>query len=115
MNKDGKVNAADRENLIDVVGKTYVGDANFDKVFDSTDFVLVFQAGQYEDSKPNNSVWASGDWNGDTELDSGDFVAAFQSGGFEKGPRAAVAAVPEPSALVLFALGGLFAAARRRR
>ena len=61
------------------------------------DFVLVFQAGEYEDRIANNSVWETGDWNGDGDFDSSDFVVAFQSNGFENGPRAAMNVVPEPS------------------
>ena len=67
--------------------------------FNSTDFVVVFGAGQYEDAEALNSTWATGDWNGDGEFNSSDFVAAFTDGGYERGPRPA--AVPEPHALIL--------------
>lgn len=107
VNGDGSVSPIDREMLINVIGKTYVGDSNFDKQFDSGDFVFVFQAGQYEDGVAGNSNWSTGDWNADTEFDSGDFIAAFQAGGFEAGPRPAVSAVPEPSSLSLLALTAL--------
>lgn len=57
-----------------------VGDANEDGVFDSSDLVQIFQAGEYEDEKPANSIYAEGDWNGDGEFDSSDLVFAFQFG-----------------------------------
>ena len=71
-------------------------------------------AGEYEDGAAGNSGWATGDWNGDMDFDSSDFVAAFQGAGFEAGPRAAVAAVPEPSSIVLLLVGMLFCIRRRR-
>ena len=59
------------------------GDANLDGSFDSTDLVVVFQAGEYEDEVTGNSTWEEGDWNGDSEFDSGDLVRAFQAGHYE--------------------------------
>ena len=55
------------------------------------------------------------DWDGNADFDSGDFVVAFQAGGFEQGPRAAVAAVPEPASWVLLSIALLMAVHRRRR
>lgn len=95
---------AERANYVHDVLNTWVGDANLDGEFNSSDFVEVFQAGQYEDGTPGNSSWRTGDWNGDGDFGSGDFVVAFQDGGFEVGPRQAVA-VPEPSSAILLALG----------
>ncbi len=54
------------------------GDTNRDGVFNSTDLIFAFQAGEYEDNRVDNSVWADGDWNGDGEFDSSDIVFAFQ-------------------------------------
>lgn len=117
VNGDGSVNLADHEFLIEAAApmfNTYYGDSNMDGEFNSTDFVFVFTAGQYEDGIAGNSSWVTGDWNSDTEFDSSDFVRAFTRGGYELGPRAAVAAVPEPSSLVLL-LVGLLPFIRRRR
>lgn len=61
------------------------GDANRDGVFDTSDLILVFQHGEYEDNVANNSTWEEGDWTGDSEFDSSDLIAAFQHGQFEKG------------------------------
>lgn len=55
-----------------------VGDSNNDGVFDSADLVLVFAAGEYEDSLLQNSTWEEGDWNEDGEFDTADIVLAFQ-------------------------------------
>ncbi len=54
------------------------GDTNRDGIFNSTDLILAFQAGEYEDTIAGNSVWTDGDWNGDGEFDSSDIVFAFQ-------------------------------------
>ncbi len=115
LNKDGLVDDDDRYVWVEELKNTYMGDANLDGVFDSTDFVAVFQIGEYEDEIVDNSTWAEGDWSGDGDFDSSDFVIAFQSGGFELGPRGAVASVPEPTAAVLGLMGclGLLAAGRR--
>jgi hypothetical protein len=102
---DAKVDDNDRTHWVTVLAKTYFGDANLDGQFNSTDFVLAFQQGEYEDTAQGNSTWADGDWNGDAEFNSTDFVTAFQGGGFELGPRPAGAAVPEPNSLVLWLVG----------
>ena len=65
------------------------GDANLDGVFDSTDFVQIFQTGEYEDEVFGNSEWHEGDWNGDGEFDSSDLILAFRNGDFEQSPMAA--------------------------
>jgi hypothetical protein len=116
---DHQVNADDRVHWIDVLKRTYLGDANLDGEFNSTDFVVVFTAGQYEDLVTGNSAWATGDWNGDGDFGSTDFVAAFQAGGYEQGPRTAVHSVPEPasfaSLLVMACLIGVRGLKARRR
>jgi hypothetical protein len=101
LNNDALVTAEDRRVWVEELKFTYFGDANLDGEFSSADFVAVFQAGQYEDAVNGNSTWATGDWDGDRDFTSSDFVIAFQAGGYEQGPRAAVAAVPEPSGMVL--------------
>jgi len=114
-NKDGVVNDTDRVTWVNDLKKTWMGDANLDGIFNSSDFVQVFQRGEYEDAAAKNSTWADGDWNNDQEFNSSDFVTAFQAGGYEMGPRAAVNAVPEPSSLVGLLLGTLVLAARTSR
>ena len=106
LNGDLVVNQADREFWINDVRGTFFGDSNLDSEFATSDFVLVFQAGQYEDTVSNNSTWATGDWNGDGEFDTADFVLAFQAGGFEIGPRAAQA-IPEPTSCGWVAFAGI--------
>lgn len=115
LNKDGSVSAADHAYLVETLFKTYMGDANLDKEFNSGDFIAVFQVGEYEDATADNSTWAEGDWNGDADFDSSDFITAFQAGGYEAGPKPAVSAVPEPSSAALLSLGGLLLAGARRR
>ncbi|MCP4192839.1 MAG: sugar-binding protein [Pirellulaceae bacterium] len=92
---------------------TWVGDSNCDGVFNSSDFVSVFTAGEYEDAVVGNSTWVSGDWNGDKEFNSSDFVFAFTDGGYEQGKRPA-AAVPEPSSSLLMLWGVVALFARRK-
>ncbi|MCA9172745.1 MAG: hypothetical protein KDB23_34030, partial [Planctomycetales bacterium] len=104
LNSDGDLDGTDRAVWVNEVRRTFFGDANLDGEFNSADFVLVFQAGEYEDGVPMNSVWRTGDWNGDGDFDSSDFVTAFQSGGFEQGPRASTSAVPEPASFALTAI-----------
>ncbi len=116
VNQDKAVNGEDRLYWVNQLKKTYLGDADLNGEFNSGDFIVVFQAGQYEDGTPGNSTWATGDWSGDGDFDTSDFVVAFQAGGYEKGPRTAVSAVPEPtagaSALIALLLAPRF---RRRR
>ncbi|MCA9197739.1 MAG: tandem-95 repeat protein [Planctomycetales bacterium] len=58
------------------------GDANGDGVFNSSDFVTVFQAGEYEDSILGNSTFEEGDWNGDGDFTTADLVYAFTEGNY---------------------------------
>ncbi len=56
------------------------GDANHDGVFNSSDLVLVFAAGQYEDQIVGNSTWEQGDWNEDGDFTTADLVFVFAAG-----------------------------------
>ena len=58
----------------------YPGDANCDRVFDSSDLVLVMQSAEYEDGVEDNSDWRDGDFDGDGDFTSSDLVMAFQTG-----------------------------------
>jgi hypothetical protein len=60
------------------------GDSNLDGIFNSSDLVLVFTAGQYEDAIPGNSTFATGDWNGDGDFTTSDLVLAFQYGAYSQ-------------------------------
>lgn len=78
LDDDDRVSFGDLAFLIrNVFGSTF-GDANLDGIFNSSDFVQVFRAGQYEDGVAGNSTWATGDWNCDGEFDTRDLVLAFQ-------------------------------------
>jgi hypothetical protein len=109
---DGAVNESDRQAWVEELKKTYFGDANLDGEFNSGDLVSVLASGTYEADV--DSVWESGDFNGDARTNTGDLVHALAGGGYEAGPRAAVAAVPEPAALGLL-LVGLLTSVRRLR
>ena len=50
---------------VEVLANTFIGDSNLDGEFNSSDLVVVFTAGEYEDDASRNSVWSQGDWNGD--------------------------------------------------
>ncbi|MCP4192169.1 MAG: hypothetical protein GY768_16275 [Planctomycetaceae bacterium] len=82
FNGNGSVGMEDVRFFIETAMGTDVGDANLDGRFDSADFVLVFQAGEYEDQTVGNSTWSEGDWNCDGDFATDDLVFAFQAGGF---------------------------------
>ncbi len=67
--------------------RAIAGDSNHDGRFDSSDLVLVFQIGQYEDGIPQNSTFEDGDWNRNGDFDSTDFVFAFQQGTYVAAAR----------------------------
>ena len=81
LSRDGRVNRADVFHWAKVLKNTWIGDADVDGQFNSSDFVLVFQSGRYEQAVA--AVWSEGDWNGDGRFDSDDFIAAFADGGYE--------------------------------
>jgi hypothetical protein len=80
LDHDQVVTQLDHQRLVEQVLGTSAGDANLDRVFNSTDLILVFQAGLYEDSTSGNAGWSTGDWNCDGDFDSGDLVTAFAAG-----------------------------------
>ena len=79
---DGSVNDSDRDFMIFSIVATTYGDADLDGTFNSSDFVKVFQVGEYEDAVVGNSTWSEGDWNADGDFNTSDMVLAFQSGGY---------------------------------
>jgi hypothetical protein len=113
LNADALVNTADVSFWIRDLRGSWVGDADLNGEFNSTDLVSVLAAGKYESGTA--SVWSEGDFNGDGRTDSGDLVAALADGGYEMGPRAAVAAVPEPATALGAALGLLLLVRAARR
>lgn len=60
------------------------GDVDFDGVFGTSDMVLIFQRGQYEDTIPKNSKWLDGDWDCDGDFTTSDLVFAMQRSGWEQ-------------------------------
>lgn len=94
LNADGWIDDKDLTHWVHGVRQTWIGDANLDGEFNSTDLIVVFQAGHYESEALMETFWQHGDWNGDAVFDTGDLVAAFQDGGYDQGTRAQ--AVPEP-------------------
>jgi hypothetical protein len=105
---DGLVNNDDVNEWVTVLFNSWMGDANLDGQFNSSDLVAVLASGAYEANVP--SVWSSGDFDGDGVTNSSDLVVALAGGGYEAGPRMAAAAVPEPSVVLLLATA-LFTAA----
>ena len=103
LDGDRLVDQIDRRVWVKDLKHTWFGDADLNGEFNSSDFVQVFQAGKYETAE--EAGWSEGDWNGDGIFDSADFITAFQDGGYEQGPRTDVAAVPEPAAWRLLAIG----------
>ena len=90
------------------------GDANRDRLFDSSDFVSMFKSGKYETEAL--AGWADGDFDGDSRFGSSDLVIAFLGGQYET-PAAAVF-VPEPIAHlppVFLLMAGLIIGRQLRR
>jgi hypothetical protein len=112
LNADSLVNDGDVSVWIKDLFNSWVGDANLDGEFNSTDLVNVLASGTYEADVA--SVWSTGDFNGDGRTNSSDLVAALADGGYESGPRAATASVPEPAGAVLLLVGMLSLLGRRR-
>jgi hypothetical protein len=115
LNADALVDVGDVNVWVKDLFNSWIGDADLDGEFNSSDLVTVLASGTYESGGP--SVWSTGDFNGDGTTNSSDLVAALADGGYEQGPRAAVAAVPEPGcmALVASALSALLLTSRRLR
>jgi hypothetical protein len=105
LNADAVVNEGDIGIWVKNLFNSWIGDANLDHEFNSTDLVDVLASGSYEANTP--SVWTSGDFNGDGRTNSGDLIVALADGGYELGPPPPAAAVPEPSGLLLLLTGAL--------
>ncbi|MCA9216499.1 MAG: lamin tail domain-containing protein [Planctomycetales bacterium] len=84
FDNDQKVGESDLLHLVQDRIRTSIGDANLDGTFDSSDFVTVFQAAEFEDGVDGNSTWAEGDWNCDGDFTTTDLVFAFQFGKFDR-------------------------------
>ena len=62
---------------------SWIGDANLDLEFNSSDMVQVFVRGKYETGEA--ATFAEGDWNRDGVFDSTDFVNTFALGNYQGG------------------------------
>jgi hypothetical protein len=113
LDSDALVNDADIRVWVKDLFNSWIGDANLDGEFNTSDLVGVLASGTYEADV--DSVWTTGDFNGDGRTNTSDLVAALSDGGYEAGPRAAVAAVPEPSGAMLSWLAVVTILAWRQR
>ena len=84
LNGSGSTDTDDLDFLVHNLLGTNYGDANLDGVFDSTDLILAFSSGLYEDDAAGTAGWSSGDWNCDGKFDSSDMVVAFRDGGYRR-------------------------------
>jgi uncharacterized protein YjbI with pentapeptide repeats len=117
LNASGGFDQGDHFIWVKDLRKTWLGDANLDGEFNSSDLVQVFVAGRYEEvGKDVNdpdfeyegrriTTWAEGDWDGDGFFKSSDLVAALADRGYEQGPWTEPLAVPEPATWLLLAMG----------
>ncbi len=82
LTQDALVDLVDVRSLVYERLQTTIGDATLDGVFNSSDLISIFQAGEYEDATIGNSTWLEGDWNCDGEFTTTDLVMAFQEGAY---------------------------------
>lgn len=112
LNQDSVIDSQDHHAWVKERKQTWVGDTNLDGEFDTADIVAILTAGKYETKI--RCGWAEGDWNGDAFFNTTDLVMALMDGGYEQGPWSPIAAVPEPSAFWLLAIGLLVTTHSRR-
>ncbi|MCA9212572.1 MAG: metallophosphoesterase [Planctomycetales bacterium] len=84
VNSDGQVNVDDHNYYANEVLHVILGDANLDGRVNSSDLVLIFQAGRYEKTLPNRVTWQQGDWNCDGRFTTSDLVVMFATGLYEQ-------------------------------
>jgi hypothetical protein len=100
LNGDALVNAIDINVWAKQLFGTWIGDADLNTQFNSSDLVAVLASGTYEADIA--AFWSTGDFNGDGRTASSDLVAALADGGYELGlPPAAVAEPTTCNALLL--------------
>jgi hypothetical protein len=92
LTRDSQVDQDDLLYLVEDLLGTSIGDANLDGRFDSSDLVVVFQAGVYESGQPGSADWFTGDWTCDGFFDTSDLVFAFARGDYEAAGSASVSA-----------------------
>jgi uncharacterized repeat protein (TIGR03803 family) len=110
---DGWITTADHMSWVKDLRRTWIGDANLDGEFNSTDLIDALAAGTYEMDVA--AGWASGDFNADWRFNSSDLIDALADGGYEQGPLPpSAAAVPEPQACTLLTIGLVVALCGRR-
>ncbi|MCA9213192.1 MAG: lamin tail domain-containing protein, partial [Planctomycetales bacterium] len=78
LDGDSTLSNNDLDFLVETILRSSPGDANLDRQFDSSDLVMLFANGEYEDGIQNNSLWTEGDWNCDGEFNTSDWIVAFQ-------------------------------------
>lgn len=113
LSGDAKVDGTDINRWVRDLKRSWIGDANLDGQFNSSDLVTLFAAGTYENGSA--AKWTTGDFTGDGLFTTSDLVAALSDGGYEQGARTAVSAVPEPASATLLLIGSLLAVRRRRK
>lgn len=105
FDRDGRLDLAvsiEDTSIVAVLLQQWIpGDSNGDGRFDSSDLVMVFVAGEYEDEIQGNSTWEEGDWDGDGDFSSSDLVAAFTAGYYVTAAQPA----PSPAAVAAVAAG----------
>ncbi len=113
LNDDNRRDLTDVAIWVKDLKRTWFGDVDLDGEFNSSDLLMVFESGQFEDDALGNSTWSTGDWNKDGDFTTSDLTLSLQDGGYGAGPRAAVA-VSEPMNMTWLALAGLLGPIRSR-